>query len=221
MMIGRGVRLSESHRHFSHLLGFWPLKILPLQSAEDRALLETSLRHWLGMPEALAGYSHAVAAALWAQLDEGDHAVQHLNELINGRWLSKTTLYREAGLCLETPLLGMAALHEMLLQVRDGAIVLFPAMPQAWRHTSFENLRVEGALLVSARREDGKLKFFSVKNNGMSEARCRVCLSHGNWKSNPKAAVTQREDGAELEFVLQSGERIEFDNTVENSSAKN
>jgi hypothetical protein len=218
MMIGRGVSLSESHRHFSHLLGFWPLKILPLQSPEDRALLGTSLHHWLGMPEALAGYSHAVGAALWAQLNEGDHAARHLHELVDGRYLSKTTLYREAGLCLETPLLGMAALHEMLLQVRNGVLVLFPAVPQAWRDASFENLRTEGALLVGATRQDGKLRCFSVRNDGRSESRCRVLLAHGNWKSGAKAAVTPREGGVELEFVLQADEDIELYSAAESDS---
>jgi hypothetical protein len=114
----------------------------------------------------------------------------------------------------------MAALHEMLLQVRDGVIVLFPAMPQAWRDTSFENLRVEGALLVSAAREDGKLKFFSVRNDGRSESRCRVRLSHGKLEEQRESCGHAREDGVELEFVLQSGESIEFDDTVENSPQK-
>jgi hypothetical protein len=99
-------------------------------------------------------------------------------------------------------------------------IVLFPAVPQAWRDVSFENLRVEGALLVSATCEGGMLKSFSLRNEGGSESRCRVRLSHGNWKSSAKAAVTPREDGLELEFVLQSGESIKFDDTVENAETK-
>jgi hypothetical protein len=126
VLIGRGVALTESHRHFSHLLGFWPMKIADLENADQRALLETSLRHWFSMPEALAGYSYAVATAMWAQLDNGEEAARNLDVLVNGGVLTKTTLYREAGLCLETPLYGVAAIHEMLLQVRSGVIVPFP-----------------------------------------------------------------------------------------------
>ncbi|HEX8832702.1 MAG TPA: hypothetical protein VF719_00815, partial [Abditibacteriaceae bacterium] len=174
VLIGRGVALTESHRHFSHLLGYWPLKVAPLRNADERALFETSLHHWFSMPDALAGYSYAVATAMWAQLDNGEEAARNLDVLVNGGVLTKTTLYREAGLCLETPLYGMAAIHEMLLQVRDGVIVLFPAVPEAWREVSFEKLRVEGAFLVSATRHNGVLCEVSIQNDASIEASCRV-----------------------------------------------
>lgn len=210
LLIGRGVALTTSHRHFSHLLSFWPLKTASLQTSSERALLTTSLRHWLGMPEALAGYSYAAAAALWAQLDEGEEAARHLKILIEGGSLSKTTLYREAGLCLETPFYGVAALHEMLLQVRDGVIVPFPAVPNSWRNTSFQDLRVDGAFLVSASRRDGVLVEIAVHNAATSETRCRVRLPHGVWQCNAEASFTRGEQWMQAEVPMQIGQRIAF-----------
>ena len=44
------------------------------------------------------------------------------------------------------------ALQEMLLQVQDGVLLLFPALPQAWREkcVSFSHFRAEGGVLVTA-----------------------------------------------------------------------
>ncbi|HEX9996064.1 MAG TPA: hypothetical protein VGB45_02900 [Abditibacterium sp.] len=210
VLIGRDVALTDSHRHFSHLLSFWPLKIADLKNADQRALLETSLHHWFSMPEALAGYSFAVATAMWAQLGNGEVAAKNLDTLVNGGVLTKTTLYREAGLCLETPLYGVAAIHEMLLQVQGGVIVPFPAVPESWREVSFENLRVEGAFLVTATRKNGALNEISVQNDAPSEARCLVQLPHGEWQCDAEASFTRGEKWVQAEVPLRHGQRVQF-----------
>jgi hypothetical protein len=48
-------------------------------------------------------------------------------------------------------------LTETLLQSHNGIIRVFPAVPRAWKNVSFHNLRAEGAFLVSASRENGKI----------------------------------------------------------------
>ncbi|MCT6562821.1 hypothetical protein N4307_14680, partial [Staphylococcus aureus] len=54
----------------------------------------------------------------------------------------------------------------MLLQSREGYIEVFPAIPKDWKNVSFDNLRAEGAVLVSGKIENEKLitvKLFSEK----------------------------------------------------------
>ena len=45
----------------------------------------------------------------------------------------------------------------MLLQSYAGFIELFPAVPDRWKDVAFSTLRAEGAFLVSAKREEGRI----------------------------------------------------------------
>ena len=50
-----------------------------------------------------------------------------------------------------------AGVQEMLLQSHTGVIRVFPAIPDAWNNAAFSSLRAEGAFLISAKKEDGKV----------------------------------------------------------------
>ena len=63
----------------------------------------------------------------------------------------------EAGLAAGT------AVAEMLVQERDAVLHVFPAIPDAWREASFAELRVPGALRVSARRRKGKTEWVGLQ----------------------------------------------------------
>lgn len=51
----------------------------------------------------------------------------------------------------------------MLLQSWRGVVRIFPAVPEDWKTASFEKLRAEGALTVSAERENGQTKRVSIR----------------------------------------------------------
>ena len=48
LMVGAGVPLKKSHRHWSHMLMVFPLYQMNLDQPENRALVEKSIKHWLG-----------------------------------------------------------------------------------------------------------------------------------------------------------------------------
>jgi len=48
-----------------------------------------------------------------------------------------------------------AAIQEMMLHTRRGVNHLFAGAPKRWRKASFENIRTDGAFLVSAKYEAG------------------------------------------------------------------
>jgi hypothetical protein len=73
-------------------------------------------------------------------------------------------LYAEAGPCFETPHGMTNSLLEMLIQSQEPIIQVFPAIPDAWEEASFENLRAEGAFLVSAARKSGQTAFVIIKS---------------------------------------------------------
>jgi hypothetical protein len=75
---------------------------------------------------------------------------------------------------METPLFMAQSLHEMLLQSWGGTIRIFPACPSGWKDAAFDNLRAEGAFLVSAVRRDGKTEW--VRITSLAGEPCRVTL---------------------------------------------
>ena len=65
-MIAANKPLEKSHRHYSHLLAFYPFRLLHPDVPENRKFLEKSIEHWLSLEDGkgLAGYSYTGAASL-------------------------------------------------------------------------------------------------------------------------------------------------------------
>jgi alpha-L-fucosidase 2 len=67
-----------------------------------------------------------------------------------------------------------SGIQEMLLQSHNGIIRIFPAVPADWKNIAFENLRTEGAFLVSAQKENGVLDSFTISAPEGGIARIRL-----------------------------------------------
>ncbi len=172
LMISAAVPFAKSHRHFSHLLMIYPLYIMTPEQPANRELVVKSLKHWMAMPEALAGYSFTGAASISALLGEGDAAAGYLNKLLDSK-IPPNTLYVEGGgPCIETPLAAAASVNDMLLSSWGDRIRVFPAVPAKWKDAVFENLRAQGAFLVSAARHNGKTQWVRVKS--LASEPCRI-----------------------------------------------
>lgn len=176
LRISASVPFAESHRHYSHLLMIYPLYIMTPEQPENRALVIKSLKHWMGMPARLAGYSYTGAASISAMLGEGDEAARYLNKLLDTKILPNT-LYVESGPCIETPLSAAASLNDMLLSSWGDRIRVFPGVPAAWKDIAFHNLRAQGAFLVSAARKNGKTQWVRVKSLAGEPCRIRPGLN--------------------------------------------
>lgn len=55
LWIGADRRLTDSHRHYSHIMWFYPLYVLDPTVPANRSLLERSLAHWISFEGALQG----------------------------------------------------------------------------------------------------------------------------------------------------------------------
>ena len=175
-MIGAGVPLAVSHRHFSHLLMVYPLGLVDAESAADRPLIETSLDHWIHFEGALQGYSFTGAGAMSAWLGRRDTAVSLMNQFLD-RFVKPNTMYLEAGPVIETPLAGAATIHELLLQSWcpepfGTHIRVFPSVPDAWADASFRDLLASGGFEVSAARRGGATRWIRIRS--LAGNPCRV-----------------------------------------------
>ncbi|MER8069326.1 glycoside hydrolase family 95-like protein [Streptomyces sp. NPDC094034] len=173
-MIGAGVPFAKSHRHYSHMLAVYPLYEVTGRTADERALIENSLAHWVGFEGALQGYTFTGAASMSALLGKGDDALGYLGQLMT-RFIQPNTMYKESGPVIETPLSAAQSLHDMVCQSWGGTIRVFPALPAVWRDLAVHDFRTQGAFLLSAVREKGTTRWVRLS----SEAGARCVVRHG------------------------------------------
>jgi alpha-L-fucosidase 2 len=170
-----------------HLFAIFPGEDLTIEGSEqDRKIIAASLLNWIrqGMGE-WAGHSYPNSIPIAARLRRPNHAWNLLHmyaeafTLPNGFkadgdyqqfgvsiYSTATDLYTFEAECAFT-----AAVNEMLVQSWGGKLRILPAVPAIWSNVSFENLRAEGALLVSGQRTDGRFIRFSILSEKGGEVR--------------------------------------------------
>lgn len=167
-----GFSYNASHRHFSHAVAFHPLGLLDISQGEKthQTILATLEKIKREGPSGWCGYSYAWYGNMLARIGDGEGAADalrtfaacfclpntfHANGDQSGTGKSGFT-YRP--FTLEGNFAFAAGVQEMLLQSHTGIIRIFPAIPANWQDVSFEKLRAQGAVLVSATRKAGRLQ---------------------------------------------------------------
>jgi alpha-L-fucosidase 2 len=163
-----GVELSESHRHFAHTMPIFPFSMINIENGDyDRNVIEQTLMQidQMGMKN-WVGFSFVWMACIAARCGKPERAMMmldiYLRSFIAPNGFHVNWDYKESGITrcsnqvvtLETNFGASEALNEMLLQSWGGKVRVFPAVPDDWAEASFNNLRAEGAFLVSAVRKD-------------------------------------------------------------------
>jgi hypothetical protein len=211
-LIGRGVPLERAHRHFSHLMMFYPLHLVTWDQEEQRDLIRRSVNHWLEAPRdehGQSGYTFTAAAAMYQRMGEPEAALRHLNTAVN-RNIRPNTMYLEAGPCLETPMAAATVINDMLLQSWGGRIRVFPGIPGDWREASFHNLRAEGAFLVSASRREGRAQFIGIRaeQGGVCRLVCPFGDAVAQYQPTGREERLTGEAGRLVELALAAGESV-------------
>ncbi|MBT3376971.1 MAG: hypothetical protein HN742_39550 [Lentisphaerae bacterium] len=178
-MVAAGVPFAASHRHYSHLMAFWPLLEQDPDAPKGHALFRTSYDHWVKLATdrnvGWNGFSFFGAAGMAAWLRDGNEA---LRQLRNGAdWTTPSTFFKGPGPAIESVLCGTVGTTEMLLQsaTADPAefrLRVFPALADGWKDVSFDKLMAEGAFEVSAQMREGRLQFVQITSNAGNP--CRV-----------------------------------------------
>ena len=212
LRIGADTSLATSHRHFSHLLMIYPLRLMSWNNVAERPLIQQSVDHWLGLKGGHAGYTYTSAAAINASMGRGDSALKYLNVFLD--YLPANTLYREAGPVIETPYAAVNSIHQMLLQSHGEYLNVFPAVPKTWADASFHELRAEGAFLVSAQRKQGKTQWISIES--LEGSICKIKLDFDMTKLKIKGKLLGRfkiDQNNVVTIDLKKGEKITLSQT--------
>ena len=222
LLISAGQRLDRSHRHHSHLMAIHPLGLLTLDGTEEeQALIRGSLHEisrygtgewtgwsypWMSLIASRAGYGNMA----WQMLDLYANAFIAPNTFhVNGdprRY--GLSMWNYEPMTLEAGLGAAAAIMEMLLQSHNECIRLFPSIPIRWHDAYFENLRAEGAFVVTAKLEDDQVLFVRI----LSEAG-RACRVRNPFPGDETELVRlSSESTANVREPAQlSGDILEFD----------
>jgi alpha-L-fucosidase 2 len=143
-----------THRHVSHLYSLYPgHDISPRHTPELAAAARKSLEL---RGDGGTGWSSVWRAALWARLQNAEHAYANLKFLI-----TSSTLPNMFDLCppfqIDGNLGGPAAITEMLVQSTSDEIRVLPALPRQWSSGSLKGVRVRGGAKLDITWNEGRL----------------------------------------------------------------
>ncbi|HIR52955.1 MAG TPA: glycoside hydrolase N-terminal domain-containing protein [Candidatus Onthovicinus excrementipullorum] len=176
LMLDSKERLAESHRHHSHAMAIFPLRLLNYDWPEDRMIIDATIadleklgtRNW-------CGYSFAWMAQFYCVQRNGEKAARILNQFwryfclkngfhVNGDYMNQglsALTYRP--FTLEGTFCALSAIQEMLLYCENGVVEPLRAVPESWRDIEFENLRGMGGILVSVKYHGGAMQYLSLQ----------------------------------------------------------
>lgn len=205
LMIGRDVPFNKSHRHYSHLMMWYPLHIMN-PSKDNIDLMKKSIDHWHSFDKALQGYSFTGGASMFAKMGDGNKAYNYLKTFMTD-FLRANTMYLEAGPVIETPLSAVTSINEMLVQSWGDTIRVLPAIPDSWQNIAFHQLRTEGAFLVSAKMEDGELKWVKITSEVGGKLNLKIRDLNQNFLMDRNDSIRPIKDNL-ISINMLTGEEI-------------
>ena len=202
MMFAPTLPYQESHRHFSHLMAIHPLNLIKWEDGEKA---QTIIKNTIALlqkigPGAWCGYSYSWLGNLQARAKNGEEAAKALRIFAQAFCLPNsfhangdqtksgfsTFTYRP--FTLEGNFAFASGLQEMLLQSYAGFIEIMPAVPAQWAAVSFQQLRAEGAYLVSAKKENGRVS--EVQIVAEKKGKTRLKLPFAEWRVASAKGIT-------------------------------
>jgi alpha-L-fucosidase 2 len=219
---------NQSHRHFSHMMAIYPLGLIKWEDgAKAQSVIHNSI-HLLDSigPAYWCGYSYAWLANLKARAKDGDGAAKDLSIFakafcsvnsfhLNGdQTKSGLSKFQYRPFTLEGNFAFASGLQEMLLQSYAGFIEIMPAVPAEWKDISFENLRTEGAFLVSAKKIAGQVN--EVKIVSEKGGNVRLKLPFKTWyAASKKDVVVKATNDSYVSFTCKPGSSVVLRNGYE------
>jgi alpha-L-fucosidase 2 len=193
------------HRHVSHLWGLYPgNEISPRTTPELARAARKSLE---ARGDEGVGWSIAYKAALWARLQDGNHAYSMVRAALSPATDLGVRYDRGGGVypnlfdaCPPFQIDGnfgvTAAIAEMLLQSQSGQIELLPALPADWPEGSVKGLRARGG---------GELNI-TWKHGGLTSVAIR---------SDENGTCVLRYRGKTVELKIKKGGRLKLNGELE------
>ncbi len=164
--------LEKNHRHFSHLYGLYPGRMLWDKRTPE--LIESFKKVLEERGDGGTGWSRSWKMALWARLGDGNRA----NKVFKG-YLKEQSCAQLFALCgkamqVDGTLGATAAITEMLIQSHEGFIRLLPALPSEWKDGEFSGVCARGGFQLDIQWAEGKVTKATVFSKAGEICRIRV-----------------------------------------------
>lgn len=183
--------LEKNHRHFSHLYGLYPGKILT--QYKSPAFIESFKNVLNERGDGAMGFSRAWKMALWSRLNDGERAYKIYQGYLKDQ--SCTSLF---ALCGKAPQVDgtfgvTAAITEMLMQSHQGYIELLPALPNNWNEGKLNGVCARGAFELNFSWSQQKINTLEILSKAGLD--CRL-----QWDKN----CIILEEGKTIPFTKQN-----------------
>jgi alpha-L-fucosidase 2 len=195
--------LEENHRHFSHMYGLYPGKVL--YEKRTPALTEAYKKVLEERGDASTGFSRVWKMALWARLGDGNRA----NKIYKG-FIKEQSCSSLFALCGRAPQVdgtfgATAAITEMLMQSQDGFIKLLPALPDDWASGAFKGVCARGAFELDYVWKNKQLTQLKIKSKAGGICRLEA-LPNAKVTQNGKTVAFQKLPNGVIEIKTVKGE---------------
>jgi alpha-L-fucosidase 2 len=221
LVFAPGTLYDESHRHFSHLVGYHPLGILDRSQGEkQQEIIKKTLDNLQEIgSDWFTGYSFSWLGNLQARNFDGQGAANSLRIFaenfclpntfhVNGEQYNKGySKFKYRPFTLEGNFAFASAIQEMLIQSHTGIVYIFPAIPKDWQEASFDKLRTEGAFLVSAKKEEGEVKLVNIISEKGGVLKLKNPFASNSLKVNANHVI----DGGTIIIETKVGQEINIE----------
>lgn len=228
LMFAPGMHYNQSHRHFSNMMSIHPLGLIKWEDGPKAQSIINNSIHLLDSigPAYWCGYSYSWLANMKARAKDGEGAVKDLNIFakafcsvnsfhLNGdQTKSGYSRYQYRPFTLEGNFAFASGLQEMLIQSYAGFIEVLPAIPAAWQDVAFENLRAEGAFLVSVKKDGGQIAEITIASEKGGKTKLKLPFKTWFTNSNENVEADQSEPGF-LNLNFKPGAAITIKNGFE------
>ena len=218
LMISPDLKFTVSHRHFSHAMAVYPLRLLTYDHDQsDRDIMTKTVNNLLKIgSDYWTGYSFSWLGNMQAQIRDGEGAAKtlrifaenfclpnsfHVNGEQHNRGYSK---FKYRPFTLEGNFAFASGIQEMLIQSNTGIVDLFPAIPAGWNDVSFDKLRTEGAFLVSAEKKNGRVTKVTVTSEKGGTVKIKNPFDNNGFKTDAKNI----EEGKIITIKMKPGETV-------------
>ncbi|MFT4153250.1 glycosyl hydrolase family 95 catalytic domain-containing protein [Parafilimonas sp.] len=198
------------HRHISHLYGLYPGDVFSLKSTPQ--WIDACRKSLLQRGDGSAEWARPWKAAMWARLQDGDHAYR----IIKGYYkeASNPQFFGNAGFPVQVdgPLGISAAISEMLIQSQDSVINLLPALPKDWDDGNVKGLKARGGFELDFSWENGKANMVQMKSlaGKVCSVQEKPGYTFGVYTASGKKVKTRKTADDILHFETEKGETYQL-----------